>query len=155
MTLDAVVGERTFAEFYRDQWADAVRLAALLTQRSTAEDFAQDAFTQVFPRYASVDNPEAYLRVAVVNRCRQAHRRRAVELDRLPRLAVAFTAADGEGDLADVVAGLPYRQRAVLVLRYYLDLTESEIAEALGCRPGTVKSTAARALARLNQEIPR
>jgi RNA polymerase sigma factor (sigma-70 family) len=53
------------------------------------------------------------------------------------------------------VASLPYRQRAVVVLRYYADLSEVEIAEALGCRAGTVKSLASRAIARLQMEIKR
>ena len=58
-------------------------------------------------------------------------------------------------DLADAVGGLPYRQPAVLVLRYHLDLSEAEIAKALDVRPGTVKSLSARALARYAKELPR
>jgi DNA-directed RNA polymerase specialized sigma24 family protein len=55
--------------------------------------------------------------------------------------------------LLELLDALPYRQQAVLVLRYWLDLTEAEIAEALGCRPGTVKSLCARALTRLRKEL--
>ena len=56
-------------------------------------------------------------------------------------------------ELADAIARLPFRQRAVIVLRYYADLTETDIAHALDCRPGTVKSLASRALAALSKEI--
>ena len=57
-------------------------------------------------------------------------------------------------ELLDAVARLPYRQRAVVVLRYYADFSERDIADALGCRPGTVKSLASRALDTLRQELP-
>jgi RNA polymerase sigma factor (sigma-70 family) len=59
----------------------------------------------------------------------------------------------GFDELADAIARLPFRQRVVIVLRYYADLTEADIAHALGCRPGTVKSLASRALATLSKEI--
>lgn len=142
-----------FGVFYRDQWAGAVRLASLLAQRVAAEDLVQDAFAAVYPKFATLDNPAAYLRVAVVNGCRQSHRRRAVEVDRMPRMALAAETPPELGELADVVAALPYRQRAVLVLRYWLGLSEQEIADALGCRPGTVKSLSSRALERLSAEV--
>ena len=61
----------------------------------------------------------------------------------------------GAHELLDAVDALPYRQKAVIVLRYYEDLRERDIATALGCRPGTVKSLASRALQRLAQEIQR
>ncbi|MDP2290374.1 MAG: sigma-70 family RNA polymerase sigma factor [Actinomycetota bacterium] len=144
-----------FGDFYRAEWAGAVRLASLLVQRVAAEDLVQDAFAAVYPKFASLDNPAAYLRVAIVNGCRQSHRRRAVEVDRMPRLALADATPPELGELADVVAALPYRQRAVLVLRYWVGLSEQEIAEALACRPGTVKSLSSRALERLSAEVER
>ena len=61
----------------------------------------------------------------------------------------------GADELLDAVDALPFRQRAVLVLRYYRDLSEGEIADALGCRPGTVKSLATRALDQLRKVIER
>lgn len=144
-----------FAAFYRAERPSAVRLAALLTQRAAAEDVVQEAFAGLYPRFAGLDNPAAYLRVAILNGCRQMHRRRAVELDRLPRLTTPGTFDPELPAMADAVAALPYRQRAVLVLRYWLDLSEDEIADALGCRPGTVKSLSSRALERLGKEVER
>ena len=70
-----------------------------------------------------------------------------------PLLAVHSSDEFRFDELADAIARLPFRQRAVIVLRYYADLTEAEIADALGCRPGTVKSLASRALATLSKEI--
>jgi RNA polymerase sigma factor (sigma-70 family) len=61
--------------------------------------------------------------------------------------------SSGARELLDVIDALPSRQKAVIVLRYYEDLSEAEIARALGCRPGTVKSLAARALERLRKDI--
>ncbi len=144
-----------FGDFYRAEWAGAVRLASLLVQRVAAEDLVQDAFAAVYPKFATLDNPAAYLRVAIVNGCRQSHRRRAVEVDRMPRLMLAADTPPELGELADVVTALPYRQRAVLVLRYWVGLSEHEIADALGCRPGTVKSLSSRALERLSTEVER
>ena len=144
-----------FSAFYRVERPAAVRLAALLTQRVAAEDVVQDAFVGLYPRFDRLDNPAAYLRVAILNGCRQMHRRRAVELDRMPRLVAPGFDHPELPALADAVALLPYRQRAVLVLRYWLDLSEDDIAEALGCRPGTVKSLSSRALERLGKEVER
>ena len=144
----------TFASFYACEWAAAVRLAGLLTQDARfAEDLAQEAFARVLPKWERIENPHAYLRAAVVNACRSWQSRRRTERDKLPLLADANVNELGFDLLADAVAALPYRQRAVLVLRYYLDLKESEIAAALGCRPGTVKSLTSRALAALRKEV--
>src|SRR5919205_750200 len=76
----AVVSERaTFDDFYAAEWPATVRLAALLTQSHTAaEDLAQDGFGRVMARWDQLDNPAAYLRVAVVNECRKWHRHRRV-----------------------------------------------------------------------------
>ena len=71
----------------------------------------------------------------------------------LPLLAVHSGIEFRFDELADAIARLPFRQRAVIVLRYYADLTETDIAHALGCRAGTVKSLASRALAALSKEI--
>ena len=71
-----------------------------------------------------------------------------------PPVLIGWLEADLTVDhLADAVAALPFRQRAVVVLRYHAGLSEAEIADALGCRPGTVKSLASRALARLEEVI--
>ena len=145
---------RDFEAFYSERWAATVRLAALLTQSTAAaEDLAQDAFTRVYAVWSSVRDPAPYLRSAVVNACHNWHSRRRTERLKLPLLVDRGSAELEFAELADVVAALPYRQRAVLVLRYHDGLSEAEIAAALGCRPGTVKSLAARALARLQQVV--
>ena len=145
-----------FAAFYRDAWPGAVRLAALLTQDTrAAEDVAQEAFTRVYPKWSRIENPQAYLRVAVVNACRSWQARRATERSKLPLVAGEAFADLAFDTLADAVAALPYRQRAVLVLKFHLGLREAEIAEALDCRPGTVKSLTSRALAALRKGIER
>jgi RNA polymerase sigma-70 factor (sigma-E family) len=143
-----------FTDFYASEWPGAVRLAGLLSQDArVAEDLAQEAFSRVFPKWKGVENPHAYLRVAIVNACRSWHSRRRTERVKLPLIAAPGSTELAFDALADAVAALPYRQRAVLVLRYYADLRESEIAEAIGCRPGTVKSLTSRALAALRKEV--
>lgn len=140
--------------FYRSHFPDAVRLAHLLTgDPSVAEDLAQDAFERVRQRFDRIDAPRAYLRVAVVNACRSHHRTRSREADRARKVGPPGDGDLGAHELLDAVDALPYRQKAVIVLRYYEDLSERDIALALDCRPGTVKSLASRALRRLAQEI--
>jgi RNA polymerase sigma factor (sigma-70 family) len=145
-------------ELHRLRFADAVRLAHLLSgDASVAEDLAQEAFVRVRERLDGVDAPWAYLRAAVVNACRSHHRSRGREAVRLRlRLVGAATESQlGARELLDAVDALPYRQKAVIVLRYYEDLSEHDIARALGCRPGTVKSLASRALQHLAKEVER
>jgi RNA polymerase sigma-70 factor (sigma-E family) len=146
-----------FAAFYRAQYPRSVRLAYLLTRSTAAaEDLAQEAFTAVHRRFGALDAPEAYLRTSVVNACRRWHRSREREHRRLVRaVPVDATTETSSGELLDAVAALPYRYRAVIVLRYWADCSEREIADALGCRPGTVKSLASRALAQLREEVER
>ena len=156
---DWTVPERpVFDTFYREHWAAAVRLAHLLTGvDAVAEDLAQDAFTAVHRNWAGVDNAPAYLRRAVVNTCRSWQRSRGREAARLRRTqAGEDTVLDlGHDDLLDAVDALPYRQKVVVVLRYYHDLTEAEIADVLECRPGTVKSLSSRVLAQLRKVVDR
>ena len=142
--------------FYRSRFADAVRLAHLLSgDASIAEDLAQDAFERVRHRFERLSAPWAYLRAAVVNACRSHHRSRAREAVRIRKAGVSANSELGARELLDAVDALPYRQKAVIVLRYYEDLSEHDRALALNCRPGTVKSLASRALQRLSQEIQR
>jgi RNA polymerase sigma-70 factor (sigma-E family) len=146
----------SFEAFYRASYAWAVSVAHLLTgDRGVAEELAQDAFERMHGRFDNLDNPGAFLRVCVLNAARSWHRRQAREVRSmrvLPRPEPTELAAR---ELLDAVDRLPYRQRAVIVLRYYADLSEAQIAEALGCRPGTVKSLASRALAHLDREVER
>lgn len=145
-----------FEEFFRESWPGAVRLASFLTQdRTAAEEIAQDAFAQMYATWGRAQVPEAYLRTTIVNRCSNWRRHLRVHRAKLPMLVSPSTTEPVFDDLADAVAALPFRQRAVIVLRYHLGLSENEIADTLGCRPGTVKSLASRALTRLEKEIPR
>jgi RNA polymerase sigma-70 factor (sigma-E family) len=142
-----------FADFYRAQHEPMLRLAYLLTQsRAIAEELVHDAFIRVQPRWAGLDEPAAYLRRAVTNACYSYHRRRHLEQAVIPEPGGTAYAPEHD-EMWDALAALAPRRRAVLVLRYYLDLSEAEIADALGCRPGTVKSMGHRALADLRKAL--
>lgn len=153
----APAARSTFDGFFERAWPGAYRLAVLLTQNVAAgEDVAQEAMTKLYSHWSGVDHPDAYLRRSIVNLAMNRSRRERTRRVKLPLVAVpdAVEFAAG-GELTDAIARLPYRQRAVIVLRYYGDLSEAEIAQTLGCRPGTVKSLASRALAQLGKEIDR
>jgi RNA polymerase sigma-70 factor (sigma-E family) len=139
----------------------AVRLAYLLTgHRQLAEDLVQDAFVRLAGRFADLRDPaafEAYLRKTVVNLARMHFRRRKVEQAHLqrqfPPMAPTLPDVETYDQLKQALLTLPTRQRAALVLRYYEDLSEHQIAEILRCRPGTVKSLLSRGLATLQETI--
>jgi RNA polymerase sigma-70 factor (sigma-E family) len=146
-----------FERFYRAQFTRLARLAWLLTgEAATSEDLAQEALARTQVAFEQLDTPAAYARTVLVNLCR-GHRRRAAR----QRVVEANITISGEShapqprELLDAVAALPYRQRVLIVLRYYDDASERDIASALGCRPGTVKSLATRALTKLRSEIDR
>lgn len=153
----AQVGASTsFDDFYAQRWPYAFRLAALMTHDAEAgADIAQDVFTNMSRRWTTIERPDAYLQRALTNACSN-WRRNARTAAR--KLHLLVSRGDDEvpfDGLADAVARLPFRQRAVVVLRYYADLSEAEIALALDCRPGTVKSLGSRALAALSKEVDR
>jgi RNA polymerase sigma-70 factor (sigma-E family) len=143
-----------FAGFYAGAFDRSARLAYLLTgDLSTAEDIAQEALARLQPRFVTLEHPAAYLRTVVVNLASRARVRRDRERRLRDRLGRPAAEAPRVQELTDVIDALPNRQRTVVILRYYEDLNESEIAVALGCRPGTVKSLASRALATLRREL--
>jgi len=147
-----------FALFYRSAYPGAVRLAWLLTHdHDAAEDVVQDAFMRLRPRLATIENRNAYLRIVVVNACRDRARAAGRADAGLRRIGVGaeLSSTDRPSELFDAVARLSYKQRVVLVLRYWADLPDSEIAEIIGARPATIRSINARALARLSKELPR
>lgn len=150
-------GRLSFSDFYLAQYPALVRLAFVLTSSSeVAEDLVQDCFVRVHRHYDRLDTPDRYLKQAVVNACKSHFRRLGRERDRRPLLYVVdgdLGAGASAGELHDVLMDLPYRQRAAIVLRYFADLSEAEIAEALDCRPGTVGSLIHRALERLRGAI--
>jgi RNA polymerase sigma factor (sigma-70 family) len=135
--------ERLYVESY-------IRLARLTSADTVpAEEIVQDAFVQLYRRWSEVREPAAYLRLAVINGCRGWGRRRAVArrhvLPRAPEVVL-----DGDAlAVREALLVLSPRQRAAVVLRYFEDLPEAEIARVLGCRPGTVKSLLARSLPKL------
>lgn len=140
---------------FRREHEAMVRLAVLLVgSRQVAEEVVQDGFSVVFERWATLDRPGAYLRTVVVNGCRMALRRRETERrhERLdPPLVVDAPVELIE--LHDALRVLPDRQRCVIVLRYFADRPDAEIAEIVGCRPATVRSLAHRGLSRLRKEL--
>ena len=147
---------KSFDEFFRSQYSSVVRMAHLLTgSNAIAEELAQDAFAQLYTRFDALREPSSYLRATTVNVCRNWHRRHRRELVRFERHGLSEDrATDSVEEMIDVVTALPYRQRAVLVMRYWLDLSEADIADSLGCRRGTVKSLHSRALAAIRKELP-
>jgi RNA polymerase sigma-70 factor (sigma-E family) len=141
-----------FVELYQDRYEAMVRYATLLvSSKERAEEMTQEAFLQLHRKWDRVNNPRAYLRTTVTNLCRSHHRRHALEVRRQP--APPDHAVLGADEMRDAIAGLPFRQRAVVVLRFYEDLPEAEIAQLLGCATGTVASSLHRALARLRKEM--
>lgn len=151
------VGRETVADFdafYESRWHGAVRLGhAILGSASVAEEIAQEAFVRVYAGWSDIEVPDAFLRTVLVNLCRSSLRR--THLERSKVLVGAGTVLS-EPELDETwiaLARLPFRQRAVLALRYYSDLSEVEIAALLGCRLGTVKSARHRGLARLRREL--
>lgn len=140
---------------YRSLWPEIARLAYLLSGSETvAEDLAQEAFIGLF-RAQNVGDARAYLRRSVANLATNAGKRSRREhayLRTVPQRSYVGSDAESD-DLWPLLDRLPSRQRAVIVLRYYLDWSEAEIARALNCRPGTVKAHASRALNRLRKEL--
>jgi RNA polymerase sigma factor (sigma-70 family) len=145
-----------FESFYRSRWAGAVRVARLLVGREAiAEEVAQDVFLGMRRRWDAITTPDAYLRRSLVNRSHNALRRATREVPDTDAVArTAGEVAPPEVDeLWQHVLALPDRHRAALVLRFYEDLSEAAIADALGCRPGTVKSLLHRGLAKLREQL--
>ena len=143
-----------FEEFYRAEYLPMVRLAfGLLDTPEAAEEITQDAFAKVFERWSRLENPGGYLRTAVVNGARSELRKREVRRRIRPGRARQVPAQHDY--LLDALEKLPTRRKTALVLRYYGDLSEREIARVMGIRPGTVKSLVSGGLAQLREVIDR
>jgi RNA polymerase sigma factor (sigma-70 family) len=174
----ASLDSAAIAALFRDHHAELVRLALLmLGDLATAEDVVQDVYASLHRRSRAqgsaqgraptVEAPLPYVRAAVLNGCRSVLRRRAIAR----RVGLAHRAAltdettvrasaesevilsEDRRQVLGALDRLPRRRREVLVLRYYLGLSEAEIAAVLGISAGTVKSTAARALAALARDL--
>ena len=145
-----------FTALFAAKRVPMVRLATLLVgSPAIAEEVVQDAFASVSERWDTVDRPGAYLRTSVVNGCTGILRRRTIEQRyRAARVEVADSDIPEQLiDLRRALDRLTDRQRLVVVLRYFADLPDEEIAESLGVRPATVRSLAHRAVAALRKEM--
>jgi RNA polymerase sigma-70 factor (sigma-E family) len=151
-------------DLYREHALGLVRFAVLLTgDRATAEDVVQDAFLGLHRHWDQVKDPGhvlAYLRTSVVNGSRSRHRRllvarrwRAEPPALVPSAEASVLAGEDRRALLAAVEALPRRQREVLALKYFLDLSEQEIATMLRISRGAVASTASRALAALARQL--
>ena len=155
-------------QLYAAHWRQLVRLSVLLVRDvGTAEEIVQDAFVAMHGRWSRLREPDkalAYLRQSVVNRSRSALRhRKVVQRHAAREEGLAATTSPGADEhslesarraaVLDAMRALPERQREVLALRYYLDLSEAEIATTLGISQGSVKSHASRGAAALRTHL--
>jgi RNA polymerase sigma-70 factor (sigma-E family) len=149
---------------FEEHYASLVRMARLLVDdRETAEDVVMDAFTSLYRRWMAIRDPaeaHRYVRSCVLNGARSQLRRRRLRRRHESTSSQQDVVRDGhetnEADRSTVtqlLATLPYRQRQVLVLRYFVDLTEAQIAYELGVSPGSVKTHASRGLAALARAL--
>jgi RNA polymerase sigma-70 factor (sigma-E family) len=150
-----------FEEFVVAALPGLLRFGVILTgNRDRADDLVQTALVKTMRRWHAIerDQPVAYVRRAMVNTHLSGWRRSRRETGIPDGFDIATrtdqTASyDDQDQLARALAVLPPRQRAVIVLRFYAGLSEAEIAETLGCAPGTVKSQASKAMQRLRREL--
>ncbi len=153
-------GTAVFEEYAASAWPSLYRFAYLLAgSHADAEDLAQQTLVKAYRNWSKVQasgSPEGYVRRILTNTFLSARRPQKARLEVLTEAAPewlghATTSAGPEERMAlwPHVQALPPRQRAVVVLRYYEDLSEQQIADTLGCSTGTVKSSAHRALATL------
>jgi RNA polymerase sigma-70 factor (sigma-E family) len=152
-----------FQSFMTGRWPRLMRTAFLLTgEQHAAEDLVQSTLEQVFVAWrkvGSADDPEAYVRRVMINAHARRHRRKLKEflaprhdsglVREVPDTGDRIAQADDRSALLKALAQLPPRQREAVVLRYWEDLTETQAAEAMGCSVGTVKSNAAKGIAKL------
>jgi RNA polymerase sigma-70 factor (sigma-E family) len=150
--------DEAVAALYAEHALGLVRLAVIMTgDQASAEDIVQDAFLGLYRRWERLTDtsfPLAYVRASVLNGCRsvlrgQSRRRRADLATDVPGESAEASAmlSEEQRAVARAIRRLPKRQREALVLRYYLDLSEEEIARTMGISRGTVKSATSRALA--------
>ena len=154
------VGRTAYEGLFRDHYTELVKLASLLVDdRGSAEEIVQEAFMRLFrdwDRLERLDAAPAYLRTTVVNLSRSRLRHRAVRrrhplgpLDPDPAADLHVIARQADDTVFAAITKLPRRQRECLVLRYYLDLSEGEIATTLRISRGSVKSHTNRAFTAL------
>jgi RNA polymerase sigma-70 factor (sigma-E family) len=151
------MADEEFRRFVELRYRQLLRTAYLLTgSEHLAEDLLQSALLATMSRWRKMERPEAYVRRVMVNQLVSRWRRRQiieVLTAVLPERAAPTDQPELRDELWQALRKLPARMRAVLVLRYWEDLSESETADALGCSVGSVKSQASRGLARLRTLI--
>ncbi|ALG13298.1 SigE family RNA polymerase sigma factor [Kibdelosporangium phytohabitans] len=150
-----------FEQFVANRSGALLRSAYLLCagDRGAAEDLLQDVLERMYPRWKRLKGePEAYVRAALANASANRWRRRSRRVSETPLTDEPRTAVSGPEDqvaardeVVRALGALPERMRAVIVLRFYEDMTEADTADALGCGIGTVKSQTSRGLAKLRQ----
>ncbi len=146
--------EAAFRALYEREHAGQVRRAALLLgSPEQAQDVVHDAMVELYSRWDTIGQPGAYLNRAVLNRCRDAKRRTRGGRRSEVRMADRAASPPPDDPLGDLFDGLPFNQRAVVVLRYYAGLSVAEIAEALGCPQGSVGPWLNRALTTLRGRL--
>ncbi|WP_323373653.1 SigE family RNA polymerase sigma factor [Plantactinospora alkalitolerans] len=154
--------DEQFRLFVRQQWGPLTRTAYLLTgDRGTAEDLVQSALEKTHRHWGRIlrkDAPEVYVRRAMVNTAISwRRRRRPLEVPLLASdsepVPDAYARVEQRQQLVLALRQLPRRTQAILVLRYFEDLSEADTASILGCSVGSVKSQASRGLARLRAQL--
>ena len=141
-----------FASFYEREVGRQTRRAVLLLgSREAAQDVVHDGFVAVYQRWSQLDTPGPYLERVVLNGCRDVGRRRSTARRRPVGVAPDVPAIDAP--LYDALSKLSFNHRAAVVLRYYHQFTEAEIASLLGCRPGSVGPWITRGLRQLEKEL--
>lgn len=154
--------EHDFGAFVAARATSLLRVAYLACGDATeAEDLLQTALERTYRSWDRVrhDNPEPYVRRVIINAAISRARRRAIlsiiPTHSPPERSVRATDVDLRHVLMEALRALPPRQRAVVVLRYWEDLSETQTAEVLGCSVGTVKSQASKAMAKLRSALGR
>lgn len=155
--------EADFTDFVTHRSAALLRTAFLLCggDRGAAEDLLQDVLERAFPKWRRIKGrPEPYLRAALANTAANRWRNRSRRVREVPLHDQTPPASPGpehqvveEDRVVRALEALPPRMRAVLVLRFFDDMSESDIAKALRCSIGTVKSQTSRGLARLREVL--
>jgi RNA polymerase sigma-70 factor (sigma-E family) len=159
------MNEADFTDFVTHRAPALLRTAFLLCggDQGAAEDLLQDVLARAYPRWRRIrDKPEPYLRASLANAAANRWRTRSRRVSEVPLDEATDAPRSGhEQQIVDhdqvvrALHALPPRMRAVLVLRYFDDMSEADVAKALRCSTGTVKSQTSRGLARLRELVDR
>lgn len=146
---------RDFLDFYQSNNESFIKLAFVIVQTvPVAQDIVQDAFISVHKRWANIQSPLSYTRKSIVNGCKKYLRRKRLEEIVLPRLARrGILEMNQRSELDGIILTLPSREKIAIVLRFYADMSEKEIAEAVGCSVNTVPGLIARGIELLRRKV--